>query len=146
LELLELQFEVKRLKKLTEAAVACLNRNESIIWDTIEEQVDSLIAEDYEKIMEEASRVAEANYLLSNLESPQRSVEIRKLYREVAKKLHPDLHPDFGEKEKQLWHAVQQAYEFCDPDSLRALFIMAQDLNKFSDKFSEDCIQEQIEF
>ncbi|MDR0574720.1 MAG: hypothetical protein LBG96_11935 [Tannerella sp.] len=145
LELLELRMEVKRLKKMTELAVACLNRNEPVDWSKIEKTVDMGLEKDYEKILTEASRVAQANNLLSNLASPERSVELRKLYRSLAKELHPDVNPDLTESQKKLWHAVRRAYEHGDLESLRALSVMAQDIESNADKLSDDDFHLQIE-
>jgi hypothetical protein len=145
LELLELRLEVKRLKKMTELAVTCINRNESVDWEKIENVVDTSLEKDYEEIFAAASRMAQANNLLSNLASPERSAELRKLYRRLAKELHPDVNPDLTENQRYLWHAVRRAYEYGDLESLRALSIMAQDLDSHSDKLSMDDFQLQIE-
>jgi hypothetical protein len=145
LELLELRLEVKRLKKMTELAVAYLNRNEAINWDTIEKTVDNGLEKDYEDIFAEASRVACANDLLSNLASPERSAELRKLYRCLAKELHPDVNPDLTENQKNLWHAVRRAYEYGDLESLRALSVMVQDIEPHANKLSADDFWLQIE-
>jgi hypothetical protein len=145
LELLELRMEVKRLKKMTELAVACLNKNEPIDWDQIEKTVDIGMEKDYEEILAEASRVAQANDLLSNLASPERSAELRKLYRSLAKELHPDVNPDLTENQKNLWYAVRRAYEHGDLESLRALSVMAQDVESHANKLSADDFQLQIE-
>ncbi|MDR1896506.1 MAG: hypothetical protein LBR10_06930 [Prevotellaceae bacterium] len=145
LDLLKLRLEVKRIKKMTELAVACLNRNEPVNWDKIEETVDMGLEKDYEEILTEASRVEHANYLLSNLASPERSVELRKLYRQLAKELHPDVNPDLTENQKNLWHAVRRAYEQGDLESLRALSVMAQDVESYAEKLSAADFQLQIE-
>jgi hypothetical protein len=145
LELLKLRLEVKRLKRMVEMAVACLNRNEKIDWEKIENAVDSALEADYRKIFEEADRVAKADHLLSNLASPERSAELRKLYRQLAKELHPDVNPDLTENQMNLWHAVRHAYENGDLESLRALSIMAQDVESHADKLSLEDFQLQIE-
>ncbi|MDR0542434.1 MAG: hypothetical protein LBH19_09540 [Dysgonamonadaceae bacterium] len=145
LELLKLRLEVKRLKRMTELAMSYLNRNEPINWGEIEAAVDTGLEKDYEKIFTEAMRVEQANQLLSNLASPEHSVELRKLYRQLAKELHPDVNPDLTETQKNLWHAVRRAYEYGDLESLRALSVMAQDVESHADRLSADDFQLQIE-
>ncbi|MDR1582737.1 MAG: hypothetical protein LBS55_05675 [Prevotellaceae bacterium] len=145
LELLELRMEVKRVKRMTELAIACLSRNEPIDWRKIEKIVDIGLEKDYEKILTEASRVAQANDLLSNLASPERSAELRRLYRSLAKELHPDVNPDLTESQKNLWSAVRRSYECGDLESLRALSVMAHDIESHVDKLSVDDFQLQIE-
>lgn len=145
LDLLEIRLEVKRLKKMTELAVACLNRSERINWEEISIHVDMILENDYAKIMEEASRMARANHLLNHLASPEHSAELRKLYRQLAKELHPDVNSDLTEKQKNLWYAVKHAYEYGDLESLRALSVMAQDTEFVADKLSANDFQLQIE-
>lgn len=135
-DLLELKIEVKRLKKMTELAIAYLNRNERIDWDKILETVDTALLKDYAKIQEEASRITLADNLLSNLASPEHSAELRKIYRHLAKELHPDVNKELTETHLNLWYAVKRAYEYGDLESLRALSVMAQDIESLSEKFS----------
>lgn len=127
LKLLEIKLEVKRLKKITELAVACLNRNEPIDWNEISAVADAILEKDYLEIMEEASRVARAEQLLGNLASPEHSAELRRLYRQLAKELHPDVNPDLTENQINLWYAVKNAYEYGDLESLRALSVIVRD-------------------
>ena len=77
--------------------------------------------------MSEADKIDKANFLLSNLLSPERSAELRKLYRKLAKELHPDVNQNLTEQQKNLWHAVRRAYESGDLESMRALSVMAND-------------------
>lgn len=145
LELLEIRLEVKRLKKTTELAVAYLNRNERIDWYSIEKEADILLGNDYAKIIEEAAKIENANYLLNNLATPEHSAELRKLYRQLAKELHPDVNPELTESQKNLWYAVKRAYEFGDLESLRALSVMAQDVETFAERLNAADFQLQIE-
>jgi hypothetical protein len=145
LELLELQIEVKRLKKMTEQAVVYLNRNEPIDWVAISAIVDASMIDDYARIFEEASRVNHADKLLSNLASPEHSAELRKLYRQLAKELHPDVNKNQDENQTNLWYAVKRAYEYGDLESLRALSVMAQDIESLTEKLSLVDFELQVE-
>lgn len=145
LQLLEIQLETKRLKKMSELAVAYLNRSEPIDWDEVLVAAEATLERDYVKIIEEASRVAQANELLNHLASPEHSAELRKLYRQLAKELHPDVNHDLTETQRNLWYAVKHAYEYGDLESLRALFVMAQDLKSSAEKLSVKDFQLQIE-
>jgi hypothetical protein len=148
LELLEIRMEVKGLKKRVELAVAYVNRNETIDWDTIELIVNQLLSDDLSKIMTEAIRIEKANYLLSNLHSPERSAELRKLYRKLAKELHPDVNQNLTEQQNNLWHAVRKAYESGDLDSMRALSVMVNDSSFDSEKsdiLTDDDLKTQID-
>jgi len=145
LELLEISLEVKGLKKRVELAIAYVNRNECIDWETIELIVNQLLSDDMSKIMTEADRIEKANFLLSNLASPERSVELRKLYRSLAKELHPDVNQNLTEQQKNLWYAVKNAYESGDLESMRALSVMLNDSSINSDILPDDDLKIQIE-
>lgn len=145
LQLLEIQLETKRLKKMSELAVAYLNRNEQIDWDKVVENADAALEHDYLKIMEEASRIKRANELLNHLASPEHNAELRKLYRQLAKELHPDVNHDLTENQRNLWYAVKHAYEYGDLESLRALSVMAPDMESSAEKLSAKDFQLQIE-
>lgn len=145
LELLEIRLTVKGLKKQFELAMAYVNRNEKIDWTSIEIIVDKFLANDYAEIIKEAGRIEKANFLLSHLASPERSVELRKLYRKIAKELHPDVNPNLTEQQINLWYAVKRAYEYGDLESLRALSIMANDLDNQSEIISDDDLRIQTE-
>jgi len=145
LDLLEIRLEVKGLKKQFELAMAYVNRNEMISWHAIEESVNQMLSNDFIKILEESKRIENANQLLSNLASPERSAELRKMYRQLAKELHPDVNQNLTKQQKNLWYAVRRAYEYGDLDSLRALAIMAKDSDQNTDILSSNDLSTQIE-
>src|SRR4051812_47418466 len=45
----------------------------------------------------------------------------RSLYRDLARKLHPDLNPSLSSHERDLWHEVRAAYEARDLEALETL-------------------------
>lgn len=145
LQLLKIQFETKRLKKMSELAVTYLNKNKPIDWNVVSTTTNDSLKQDYKKIMQEASKIDQANILLNNLISTEESVELRNHYRQLAKKLHPDVNPDLSENKKKLWYAVKRAYELCELESLKAFSIMIQDMESISEKFSIGEFQSQIE-
>ncbi len=75
LELLQVNLEVKRLKRAIKMAVYFVNRNETINWSDIERFVDKWLERDYEKILIKAKHVDSANHLVSNLVSTELSAE-----------------------------------------------------------------------
>lgn len=50
----------------------------------------------------------------------------KQLYRELARKLHPDLNTGLSDHERELWHEVQDAYEASDLEQLEMLTSMIQ--------------------
>ena len=48
--------------------------------------------------------------------------ELKRLYRKIVKRLHPDVHPNQTEREKELFNEAVAAYEAGDLDRLRAIW------------------------
>lgn len=59
--------------------------------------------------------------------SKKDSDELKKLYRGIMKKLHPDVNPDAGEKSAELLQRAMEAYKHGDTDTLRAIDILCRD-------------------
>ena len=74
--------------------------------------------------MLESSKIEKASELLSHLDTPERSGDLRKLYRELAKQLHPDVNNDLTQEQVQLWHLVKEAYENGDLEKLKAMRVV----------------------
>ena len=56
--------------------------------------------------------------------------QLRKIYRELVKKLHPDLNPDLSEKKKNLFQHTLSAYENGNLKTLREISILLEDDKK----------------
>ena len=118
---LQLQLRIKALKRKIEMVQSAINRNVPIDITAIELQVAAELAEAEYRIMQETGKLENAKNLLSNLASPQRSSELRTLYRQFAKQLHPDVNPQLTEEQQQIWHLIQAAYESGDLEKLKAM-------------------------
>ncbi len=55
----------------------------------------------------------------------QRDADAKQLYRQLAKRLHPDMNGGLSPEETEMWFEVQQAYEDRDLSRLEALLAMA---------------------
>jgi hypothetical protein len=128
-ELMQLQLEVKQLKRNVELSVIQLNHNRTINWIEIEKQVFSEFKAEKERIWQEANRIEQANFLLANLETAENSAELHSLYRSLAKILHPDLNPNINPQQIELWYAVQDAYQQSNLTALRSLEIITSDIS-----------------
>ncbi|MCS6935435.1 MAG: hypothetical protein NZM35_09850 [Chitinophagales bacterium] len=127
IELLTLKKEVFALKRKLEMIQAYINRAEPINLPVIELLVELEVKEQEEKIAREAEKLEAANHLLANLASPERSVELRKTFRHIAKRLHPDINPNLPDEARKLWDAAVHAYEYGDLESLKAFALLADD-------------------
>ncbi|PWN46737.1 ChaC-domain-containing protein [Violaceomyces palustris] len=61
-------------------------------------------------------------YTLLNLEQDATTDEIRKSYRKLALRHHPDKNPDNVEQANKIFHKLQQAYEILSDDNERAWY------------------------
>ncbi len=74
------------------------------------------------------NKIREAQQHFSHQMSSDDYAELRKLYRTLAKKLHPDVNPDQSEQARNLWLQVQSAYEQADLKQLQALHLLADEI------------------
>jgi hypothetical protein len=138
IEKLQLQLRIKALKRKIELVMAKINREEEVDIIAIELQVAEELALAEQKILKESLRFEKAEYLLSNLASPTRSKELKDLYKQYAKQLHPDVNENLTAEQIDLWHIVQQAYQTGDLEKLRAIkVIYEKELNKVDADFKE---------
>lgn len=127
-DLLREQIETRRLKRHIEILQAAANRGEIIVPEQVTAQLDREFLEWQERLLVQAREVEMARRRLSALLSVEETMELRRLYRKLAKLLHPDVNPHQTERVKSLWLQVRQAYEWCDVEQLRALLLLAGDL------------------
>lgn len=129
IEISEAQCECKRLKRQIEMMQANINRQEEINLDQISEALDQEFVEFIEKINEkiEKEKAAKENVQDEPLEDPQPFVneKLKKLYRQLAKKLHPDIHPNQKKEDKELFNKVVDAYKKNDLKQMEILNQMA---------------------
>ena len=149
IEKLQLQLRIRALKRKIEMVQAAINRNEPIDINMVEITVAAELAEAEARIMNEAAKVEQAKFLLSHLDSPERSAELRKLYKQLAKQLHPDVNPELTKEQQHIWHLVKDAYETGDLEKLKALQVVYEKEIKAASEqaleFSEEDLQLKIE-
>jgi len=121
---LQTQLRIKALKLKLEKVRSCINQNQPIDVTAIEMEVAASLAEAEARIMLESGKIEKASELLSHLDTPERSGDLRKLYRELAKQLHPDVNNDLTQEQVQLWHLVKEAYENGDLEKLKAMRVV----------------------
>lgn len=117
LEYEEFQQKIK-LKLLTYEAKliqSYINRNERPDTERIAEQIRMAQAAYKTELEQKEADIRAAHaFLISPAMSLEESTELRDLYRMIAKSLHPDLHPDADQKEKDLFVKAVSAYRVGD--------------------------------
>ena len=69
---------------------------------------------------------------------------MKKIFRNIAKVLHPDVNPDMSQEQLEIWHLFYAAYKEGNLDKLKALEVVyADDIMKFQ-KENEEISEEDI--
>jgi DnaJ domain len=121
---LQIQLRIRGLKSKLEKVRSCINQGKPVDITVIEMEVAAGLAEAEARIMLESGKIEKAKELLAHLDTPERSGDIRKLYRELAKQLHPDVNNNLTQEQVKLWHLVKEAYENGDLEKLKALRVV----------------------
>lgn len=99
------------------------NRQEKIKIEEIDKKLDEEFA-DYKKKLDE--KIGEINEALSRAKLEALSEEetklLKKLYKNIVKKLHPDINPSVTDAEKELFYTATEAYKNGDLPSLQIIY------------------------
>ena len=124
-DLFEAQCRCKRLKRQIEMMRARTNRQEAFDPEKIIEILEQEFAKYAEKIEEEKEKVNAARERSEEKPAPDTLEKLKKLYRQLVKKLHPDLHTEQSASEKDLFRKVVDAYKSYDLAQMELLYEMA---------------------
>ena len=120
-ELLQLQLITKSLKRKLEMVRSIIIKNLPLDVQFIEMIVAAELAAAELNITMQVAAIEDSKNLLKNLGSPTGAAELRKIFRELAKQLHPDITGDSSPEKQYLWQQVQNAYAMGDVSKLKAL-------------------------
>ena len=121
----EKKIECIRLKKTISLCQSCINRGETINASEIDARIRKEMALYYaelEKMLSE-TRAAKASIIVPAAVV----VEIKRLYRKLARLLHPDINPKTSSIPdlKDLWNRILAAYHCNDLEELKELEVLA---------------------
>lgn len=120
-ELQQLQLQIRRTRRHLEIRRAAWQKSQTLEAEQVERQLDEEFLDWRRRLLEEEERQEAQQQRLRRLRSPETSSILRSLYRQLVKRLHPDLHPHQDEAQKRLWFEVQQAYQWADWKRLETL-------------------------
>lgn len=121
----ELQCKVLRLRRKIDLIQAKKNRQEKIVLSAIEETLDEEFAEYQRQLDEQINKMNKAlDHSKGTPLTEEETKEIKKIYRNIVKALHPDLHPEVTPAQVQLFQNAGEAYEHGDLNSLRIISTM----------------------
>lgn len=127
-DLLKWQIAARRAKRRYSLAQARANVGEPFASDEFEAQLDQELAE-WEGLLDQSVKAflaAAERMSAAQPMSPADSRELKRLHRELIKRLHPDLHPGQSEDDKRFFAVAQAAYERGDLDLLRSVSVACE--------------------
>ena len=124
IEKLKQQLHIQALKRKIELVQSAISKGEDFNANEIELTVAAELANAEFKIMGQVAALENAKNILTNLHSPERSAELRKIFKQLAKQLHPDANPALTAEQMDIWHLVKDAYETGDVEKLKALQVV----------------------
>lgn len=131
-DLMKWQIAARRARRRFALARARANSGMAFATDEFEAQLDeelaeweSLLAKSVESFLEAAERAARSRPM-----SPSESRELKRLHRELIKRLHPDLHPGQSAEATRFFMVAQAAYENGDLDVLRSVAVATEGMGE----------------
>lgn len=125
-----LEVEVRSLKMKCEMAMSYINRDKPVDIEGIQKEVEQRLAEYYNTIAQQTAAVKSANEAIIIPKSDME--EMKRLHRILVKRLHPDIHPEQSEEDKDLFTIGLAAYRNYNLEKLRDI-VLKLDLEE-SDK------------
>jgi hypothetical protein len=144
LEQLQLELRIKALKRKIEMVRSMITRNLPLDVGAIEMQIAVELSDAELEVMQAATRIENSKAMLSHLDSPQRSAELRTIFKQMAKLLHPDVNPALSVEQQEIWHKVKGAYEEGDLEKLKALQVIYEKEISNSQRLIGELTEEQI--
>ena len=125
-ELEQVRLDLRRARRSLELRASHV-RGEAVDEKALETQLDQELWQYRRKITDQKDKQEAAEQRLRKLRSPEISAAMRSLYRQLVKRLHPDLHPHQGAEGQRLWFEVQQAYQWSDWSRLETLLAVTEE-------------------
>lgn len=124
-----------RLKRKRDMIQAKKNRQEKIKTEVIDMKLDEEFC-DYKKKLDEKTK--EINDALKRSKAEVLSDEdvklLKKCYKSIVKKLHPDINPNVTDAEKELFYNATEAYKNGDLASLQIIYDIVCSSDDIEDK------------
>ncbi|NDO20416.1 hypothetical protein FMM68_12235 [Lachnospiraceae bacterium MD329] len=126
----EFQCKILRIKRKIEIIQAHFNRQEIVNIIEIEVKLDFEYSEYQKKLDEKMNDINEALERNSmNTLTPEETEELKKTYKQIVKKLHPDINPNVTEGELKLFNQAVEAYKSGDIQIIRSIAVMISEIS-----------------
>jgi len=128
-ELSAIQCENMQRKRIVELLHLHISRGLRPDIDEIRKKVGSESREWLARVEAQRRNIARAKEILAAPVDHKSGEEFRHLFRQLVRKLHPDLNPMQGEAERMLWFRLQSAYERGGPEALRDMALLTESIS-----------------
>ena len=118
-QVLKAELEVALAEKKKQLIQTAINRREPVDLEAIEQQLE----EERKQQMEQLNQNYKRDSLKSNLSQEERE-ELQKLYKEIVRDFHPEVHKELTEFQKQLYKRALLAYQKQQLEELRLVHEM----------------------
>ena len=125
----EYQCKILRIKRKIEIIQSFLNKEQVYNIAEIDNDLDHEYQEYTKKLLEKQQEIEQAQFKNNNpgkLLSSEEASELKNLYIQIVKKLHPDINPDTTEKQHDQFIDAVNAYEKADLSELRIIFLLLE--------------------
>ena len=141
------QVEINRLKRKIDIIQQAVNHGDPVSEDLIDKALDNEFKEWENKLNEQLKKINNAKIRAKTKLSLEESKEIAELYRKIVKKIHPDVNCELFNRYKNLWSRAVEAYKYGQLESLKAAWLIIQDLTEENQKGSnfDDLLQKKEE-
>lgn len=121
----ETECAALRLKRMVELVQAQINRQEKVIIADVERVLDEEFAEYQRKLNRQIEKMNEAlERSRSRILTDAEAEELKKLYRSIVKRLHPDVNPNVTQAQLRLLTNAISAYKNGDLAAMRIIAAM----------------------
>ncbi|GAB1371814.1 hypothetical protein MASR1M45_18760 [Candidatus Kapaibacterium sp.] len=122
LKCINLEIEYRRLKFMAEMMQSMINKGEEVDYEVIETAIEKELKSWHEALENLRLKYEQAVYNKFNVLSKEDAEELIQLFREIVKRIHPDINIGFDEHDLKYWNITLEAYKNSDLETLRFIY------------------------
>lgn len=148
-EVFEIDCNISRIKRKISMIQAAINLQAPIDLKLVEQELDKEF-KDYMRQLEELEKEKDIALFLKKCEmlTTEEVTKLKKLYKALAKELHPDLNPNLTKEKSNLWNRAVEAYEASNLGMLEILYdmILKEKAEEKNDNIVKDALNDKVLF